>query len=273
MPSSEFNSKQQAVSHAKELGLLSGSPTPEDQPAPKHNLPLQVTRFFGRESEISQLTARLAEHRLVTLTGSGGVGKTRLSQATAEALLSEFVDGVWLVELASLADPALVPQQVAAALGLRDQPGQPILDTLTTFLRARQALLVLDNCEHLLSACAPAGRRAAAHLPAHAPAGFQPRAAGRCRRSPVRRPVADLPRPRASAAARADVGLHGRQLVPRSRPPGAARLSVDQRNATAVARLCQRLDGIPLAIEMAAARVGVLSAEQLAQRLSDVFRC
>ena len=126
------NSKQRALLRAAELGLLGGgqaapaAPTP----APRHNLPLQVTTFFGREAEIDQLKARLSKHRLVTLTGSGGVGKTRLSLATAEELLPEFRDGVWLVELAPLSDPALAPQQVAAALGVRDDPSQPILDTL-----------------------------------------------------------------------------------------------------------------------------------------------
>src|SRR5258706_4663353 len=155
------NSKEQAIRRAQELGLLEtpgapavGKPPVTPPPAPKHNLPLQVTRFFGREAEIIQLKARLAEHRLVTLTGSGGVGKTRLSLATAETLLSDFAAGVWLVELAPLTDAALVPQQVATSLGLRDEPGRPIIETLTAFLHARQVLLVLDNCEHLLGACA-----------------------------------------------------------------------------------------------------------------------
>src|SRR5690242_14290334 len=149
------NSKEQAIQRAQKLGLLGapGASANAVPVAPKHNLPLQVTRFFGREAEISQLKARLAEHRLVTLTGSGGVGKTRLSLRTAETLLPDFADGVWLVELAPLTDPGLVAQQVAASLGLHGDSRRPVLETLTLFLRDRQLLLVLDNCEHLLQAC------------------------------------------------------------------------------------------------------------------------
>src|SRR5262245_42692350 len=125
-----------------------------------HNLPLQLTSFVGRERELAAVHGLLAGHRLVTLTGPGGTGKTRLAQqAAAEALVPAagrpgFADGVWLVELAALADPALVPQAVAAAVGVREDPGRPLLATLTDALRHRRLLLLLDNCEHLLDACA-----------------------------------------------------------------------------------------------------------------------
>jgi len=122
--------------------------------SPPSNLPLQLTSFIGREQEIADVRTFLNSARLVTLTGSGGVGKTRLSLRAAEEVLGEFPDGVCLVELAPLSEPALVAQQVASRLGLRDESGHPILDTLTAYLRERQALLVLDNCEHLLDACA-----------------------------------------------------------------------------------------------------------------------
>lgn len=293
------NSKRQAVARARELGLLETLPTaarfdpppptrhgvigstsfqavraPSSQPdsAPRSNLPLQVTRFFGREREIAQLKERLAEHRLVTLTGSGGVGKTRLSLRVAEELLDDFPDGVWLVELAPLSDPALVAQQVASSMGLRDEPGRPILEALTAFLSERQALLVLDNCEHLLEACA---RLADTLL--HA-----------------------CPRLRILASSRELLGNAGEAVFhvpslpfpdPDHLPPikelndnvalslfaDRARLllpdyQIGPHNAGTLARICQRLDGIPLAIEMAAARINVLTAEQLADRLDDVFR-
>jgi predicted ATPase len=125
-----------------------------------HNLPLQLTSFVGRERELTTVQGLLAQHRLVTLTGPGGTGKTRLAlQATAEALVPAdgqpaFADGVWLVELAALADPAPVFQAVATALGVREEPGRPLLATLTDALRHQRLLLVLDNCEHLLDTCA-----------------------------------------------------------------------------------------------------------------------
>src|SRR5579859_972198 len=174
------NSKKQAVARAHELGLLSAPPvatapeprsaatlpgvpvpgssqtTPSSaaQPERRHNLPLQVTRFFGREAEVAQLIELLSENRLVTLSGSGGVGKTRLALRTAEEVLDDFADGVWIVELAPLGDPALVPPQIATTLGVRDEPDRPILETLAHQLRERQLLLLLDNCEHLLAVCA-----------------------------------------------------------------------------------------------------------------------
>ena len=138
------NSKRQAIERARELGLLdptlvaapglaSAPPIPSVPVPPdrKHNLPVQVTRFFGRENEIASLKQRLAEQRLVTLTGSGGVGKTRLSLQAASEVLDDFADGVWLVELAPLTDPALVPQHVAAVLGVRETPGRSMLESLT----------------------------------------------------------------------------------------------------------------------------------------------
>src|SRR5207247_1613073 len=116
--------------------------------------PAPLTSFIGREQAMAEVKQLLAATRLLTLTGSGGCGKTRLSLQVAADLLEAYANGVWLVELAALADPALVPQMVAAALGVREEPGRPLTATLTDYLRPKQALLVLDNCEHLLAACA-----------------------------------------------------------------------------------------------------------------------
>jgi hypothetical protein len=122
--------------------------------AQPHNLPLQLTRFIGREQQLAALAHRFAATRLLTLTGAGGCGKTRLALQTAAELVDDFADGVWLVDLAPLTDPALVPQMVAAVLGVREQPGRPLLATLTAALRHKTLLLLLDNCEHLIAACA-----------------------------------------------------------------------------------------------------------------------
>src|SRR5204862_4100040 len=119
-----------------------------------HNLPVQLTSFVGREREMAEVKRLLATAHLLTLTGSGGCGKTRLALQVAAEVAEQFADGVWLVELAALTDAALVPQSVATALGVREEPGRPLTATLTEYLRPKSLLVVLDNCEHLLSACA-----------------------------------------------------------------------------------------------------------------------
>jgi non-specific serine/threonine protein kinase len=274
------NSRREAIARARELGLLAAPAVPPALALPatgplverKHNLPAQVTRFFGREAEIANLKQHLAEHRLVTLTGAGGVGKTRLSLQAAGEMLGQFSGGVWLVELAALTDPARVPQHVAAVLGVRESPGRPVLDSLLAFLRARQLLLVLDNCEHLLEACAQL----------------------------VETLLRDSPGLKVLASSREPLAIAGEAVFgvrsltypdPAHLPPieklseyTAISLFVDRArlvlpdyeatelNAAAIARICQRLDGIPLAIEMAAARVNVLSAADLAERLESSFR-
>src|SRR6266436_1186180 len=120
---------------------------------PKHNLPYQLTSFIGREQEIAQLEELVAAHRLVTLTGAGDAGKTRLAIEVASRLTGVFPDGVWLVELAALSDPRLVPQAVAQALALPEQPTRPVIETLSDYFASKKLLLVLDNVEHLLDAC------------------------------------------------------------------------------------------------------------------------
>src|SRR5262249_51960676 len=120
----------------------------------RHNLPLQLTSFIGRERQIAEVKQLLATARLVTLTGAGGCGKTRLALQVAADLLATVADGIWLVEFAPLMDPTLVPQRAAEALDVRAQPGRSLVDTLIDALKARELLLVLDNCEHLVGACA-----------------------------------------------------------------------------------------------------------------------
>ena len=133
--------------------------------ATPNNLPQQATSFIGREKELAELKRLLAKTRLLTLTGSGGCGKTRLGLQVAADSLEQFPDGVWLVELAPLADPGLVPQTVATVLGLKEEPGKPISQTLIEHLKDKRLLLLLDNCEHLLDALRAAGRRAPASVP------------------------------------------------------------------------------------------------------------
>ncbi len=245
--------------------------------APWHNLPQTSSRLIGREHEQSEVLALLGTERLVTLIGAGGVGKTRLALAVAAELVDQQPDGAWLVELAALEGTtsgaaALVPGAMAGVLGLREEPTRPILGTLVEYLKDKRLLLLLDNCEHLVEACA----------------GLVSAALRAC------------PGVRILATSREGLGVSGEQRYPvpsltvpdpKHLPPielvgsyEAVRLFVaraqarrrdfalDVRNGLGIARICARLDGIPLAIELAAARVGSLPVEAIADRLDDRFR-
>src|SRR5437667_3508639 len=151
---------EKIVAHVQDRTKRRGGHAMEEVAVSKHfdtslnNLPTRLSSFIGRERAMAELQSLLATTRFLTLTGAGGSGKTRLALQVAATLLAEFEYGVWWVELASLTDPVLVPQQVASSLGLSEQPGRPLMDTLTGALQPRKPLLVLDNCEHLIAACA-----------------------------------------------------------------------------------------------------------------------
>ena len=237
-----------------------------------HNLPLQLTSFVGRERELAGLKAALEQSRLVTLTGTGGCGKTRLALQVAAEALERYPDGAWLVELAPLADPTLVAATVASVVMVREQPGQPIQQTLTAGLRSKQLLLVLDNCEHLVEACAQLAEavlRACAQVRLLATSRELLAVPGE---RAYRVPSLGLPDASGSLDPEAALGSEAVCLfVERARlvRPDFA-LTVG--NTAAVVAICHRLDGIPLAIELAAARLRVLAPEQLLARLRDWFR-
>ena len=230
---------------------------------------------MGRERELGEAAALLGAHRLVTLTGPGGTGKTRLALQAAAEVLEAHPDGVWLVELAALADPALVPQAVAAAVGVREEPGRPLPATLTDALRPKRLLLVLDNCEHLLDACArlaDALLRACPHVRVLATSR---EALGLAGETAWRVPSLTVPDV-ADTQHAPDVADVARYAAVRLFADRAAAVQPEfvltDENAAAVAQICARLDGIPLAIELAAARVRVLPPRQLLERLDDRFR-
>ncbi len=242
------------------------------QPGPKHNLPSQLTHFIGREQEIAQVKKRLAEWRLVTLTGSGGVGKTRLALQVAEDILEDYPNGVWFVDFAPLSDPALVAQQVAVTLGLREEPNRPILDSLASFLCARQILLVPDNCEHLLEACARLVDTLLRACPRLKILTTSREPLGVAGEAIFRVPSLPFPDPdRLPSMEKLNEYTSLSLFVDRARL-ALPDYQVTPQNAPSLARICQRLDGIPLAIELAAARADILTAEQLAGRLDDAFR-
>ncbi len=238
--------------------------------ATPNNLPEQVTSFIGRERELAEARALLGGTRLVTIVGPGGIGKTRLSLQIAADVLDAHPDGVWYIELASIVDAALVPKAVAQVLGLQEDADIPVAQAVCAHLASRRLLLVLDNCEHLVDACArlaDAVLRAAPGVRNLATSREPLNVAGE-QTYPLPPLALPDPKSRVEDAARSDAGQLFVERA-RLRQPGFA---LSERNVQAVAQICARLDGIPLALELAAARVGVLTVEAIAARLNDRFR-
>jgi len=236
-----------------------------------NNLPQQPSSFVGRHGAIAELRELLGRHRLLTLTGPGGIGKTRLALQLAADVLDDYADGVWFVELAPLSDAALLPQTVARALGVAERPGTPAVAAIADFLANRHAVLILDNCEHVPDACAMLADtllRSAAHLRIIATSREVLRVAGEClyQLQPLSVPPADE---HELDAAHHYPGLT--LFVVRAREQQPA-FELSARNLQSVITICRELDGIPLALELAAARVRSLSVEHIAQRLRDRFR-
>ncbi|MGI8858084.1 MAG: ATP-binding protein [Thermomicrobiales bacterium] len=243
---------------------------------PPHNLPTFLTRFIGRQDAVTTVTDLLGSHRLLTLTGPGGCGKTRLACAVTVACAasetpSAFPDGLWYIEFASLNDPALVPQAIAAVLGVREEPHRPLIETLRDALANRTALLLLDNCEHLIATVATIVDTllcACPHLGILATSREALRVPGEMTWSV---PSLSLPEPADIATARhLEVSEAVQLFVDRVRlqQPTFALADV---NASAVAAICRRLDGMPLALELAAAHAHALTMHQLAARLDDAL--
>jgi predicted ATPase/DNA-binding SARP family transcriptional activator len=257
-------------------GLPPGEEAPSPGGAARHNLPLARTSFIGRERERLEVKRLLAMTRLLTLTGAGGCGKTRLALEVARDLVGAYPDGVWLIELAPLSDPTLVVLAVASTLGVREQPGRPLLETLKDTLRPRKTLLVVDNCEHLVEAVArlvDALLDSCAGLRVLATSRETLSAAGEVNwvvpslTVPVMVPDA----PEVSIPQGLEAYESVRLFVERARQRDPS-FVLSGSNGEAVAQVRRRLEGIPLAIELAAARMGVLSAEQLSRRLEDSLK-
>jgi predicted ATPase/DNA-binding CsgD family transcriptional regulator len=270
------DNRREAVKQARAQGWLkeTGSlyaQTAEDQSESPNNLPFQTTSFIGRVDEIQKINHLLSKHRLVTLTGAGGVGKTSLALCIARQQVDSFLSGVWLVELASLSDPALVNSTVADALGLNEVPGVPILDTMIAYLKNRRLLLVIDNCEHLLLACAFLVEellKKCSHLDILATSREFLNLPGEMSFRVPSLPVPDLRYlPPLAQLAQVDAV---RLFVERANQvmPGFA---LDEANAQDVVTITHRLDGIPLAIELAAACVRTMPVSQVNSRLDRAF--
>ena len=252
--------------------LIQNFPSLRSQLGPRHNLPRQLTHFIGREAEISQVKLLLEKHPLVTLTGSGGVGKTRLSIQVAQETLEGYPDGIWMVELAPISDPNLLPKIVASTLGLREDTDCAIQDTLVDFLRNKQALIVLDNCEHLVLACVQLVDSLLSACPQLKLLASSREALGVAGEMPYRVPSMPFPDPHKMPELDKFLQYEAVRLFVERANTVLPGFQVTDKNARAVIQICQRLDGIPLAIELAAARMSMLTTEQLAQRLDSAFR-
>ncbi len=239
--------------------------------ATPNNLPQQLASFIGRVHELSGVKAVLRNTRLLTLLGTGGLGKTRLSLQVAADVMEDYPDGVWFVELAPVADGRLVAQAAASVLGVKEETGRPVLEALRNFVKDRRLLLILDNCEHLLHDCAELAKRlleSGPFLRILATSREQLHVAGE---STVHVPTLAVPetdnRPTTAALMQSEAE---RLFIDRA-IAGQPDFQVTDESAAAVAEICRRLDGIPLAIELAAARARTLSVARIAARLNDRF--
>lgn len=245
------------------------------------NLPIPFTSFIGRGQEVAQIKAALTPNlfrtgtgeqvRLLTLTGAGGSGKTRLSIQAATDLIDAYDDGVWWVELAPLADDALVPRAVANALGVRESPQQPLLESLSNFLHEKQVLLVLDNCEHLLDACAQLARALLGECAKLSILATSREPLGFIGETVLGISTLAFPDPNATSLTDLLIEYEAVRLFVARAKAVNSRFELNMQNASAVAQICAHLDGIPLALELAAARVKELSVEEIAARLVDRF--
>jgi non-specific serine/threonine protein kinase len=246
-------------------------------PTSRSNVPITPTTFIARAGELESVKERLRDNRLLTLSGPGGCGKTRLAIEIARQLESEFGDGVWLIDLAPLVDASLVSQAIATAVGIGEVPGRAVIDALSAALNSRHTLLILDNCEHVIDTCAQIVDRLIRSCPDVQLLATSRELLGVAGEATWRVASLSAVDPQALAGSATELADEviasesGRLFVDRARLV-APSFAITTQNAHAVAEVCQRLDGVPLAIELAAARLGMLGIEQIASRLDQCFR-
>jgi predicted ATPase/class 3 adenylate cyclase len=237
-----------------------------------NNLPTQLTSFVGRDKELADVKKLLQNARMLTLIGPGGTGKTRLSIRAANEMLDQYPDGAWFVELAPILDPLLVPRTTAIAIGLRDEPQRPVIDMLCDYLHEKKILLILDNCEHLVEACARMADRILHSAPGTCILASSRESLGIGGEVTYRVPSLGLPDMQNLPSIETLSQYEAVKLFIDRAMSAVPTFIVTNDNAPALAQVCHHLDGIPLAIELAAAKIRVLSVEQIAKRLDDRFR-
>jgi predicted ATPase/DNA-binding SARP family transcriptional activator len=238
----------------------------------KIKVPIPLTSFIGREKELKEVAGLFSKSRLITLTGSGGVGKTRLAIQVVAEVIDLFPDGVWFLDLAPLSDPSVVPNTLANLLGLRESGEIAVTELLINFFRTRTALIIFDNCEHLIDSCAQLINSlltSGESLAVLATSREILRVSGEV---PYRVPSLKIPKPNTDFNILEITSMEALKLFAERAAITSPGFGVNQQNASVIAQICRRLDGIPLAIELAAARITVLSAEQILQHLDDRFR-
>jgi predicted ATPase/DNA-binding SARP family transcriptional activator len=235
------------------------------------NIPVPLTSFVGRELELKEIAKLLSSSRLLTLTGPGGVGKTRLAIQTSHDLGKKFKDGLFWVGLVGLSDANLIPQEIAHSLNIREIPNEPLIDTLKTYLKSKDVLLIIDNCEHLIRACAQYAEQLLAACPKLKILATSIEALGLFNENTWQVPSLPLPEMQGLLSLKELQEFASIKLFDERAGNAKSGFVLDERNASTVAQICRRLDGIPLAIELAAARIKVLSVDEIAARLDDRF--
>ncbi len=268
----QVNRRSDAIRRAREMGLLHPDPGSQNPTSIiKNNLPRLLTSFIGRDEEIPQLLALVHELPLVTLTGSGGTGKTRLALQVAEKAMDIFPDGVWLVDLTPLTDPALVPLVTANALGLREPPPSSVVLVLSEFISDKNLLIILDNCEHLVAEAATLVSQLLHACPSLHILATSRELLGVEGEKTYRCPPLFTPDPQSQPSFSMLAQSEAVRLFTERAQAVSSSFRLTEANAPAVLRICSQLDGIPLAIELAAVRVRLLSIDQIAARLDNVF--
>jgi len=262
-------------------GLRAGKQTVESVPAAvpieprrkalKTNLPVPITSFIGREKEVEEVVKLVGRNRLVTLAGAGGVGKTRLAIQSSHKLLDKFKDGVWWIDLVGLSDPALVPQAVAKVMDVQELPNQPLIETLMGELHTKQVLAVLDNCEHLILACAQLADRLLSATKSLKILATSREALDILGETVWLVPSLSLPDVQHTITAKALSKSESVRLFVERATLVQAQFSLTGQNAQAVIQICRRLSGMPLAIELAAARIKMMTVDEIASRLDNRF--
>jgi len=259
--------------------LKSGRDTPKSlsivtKPGTKEvssNIPVPLTSFIGRQKELKEIAKLLSSSRLLTLTGPGGVGKTRLAIQTAHDSIKKFKDGVFWVGLVGLSDENLIPQEIAQSLNVREVSNEPLIETLKTYLKSKDVLLIIDNCEHLIRASAQYAEQLLAACPKLKILATSIEALGLFNENIWQVPSLPLPEIQRPLSLKELQEFASIELFNERAGHAKSGFTLDERNASSVAQICLRLDGIPLAIELAAARIKVLSVDEIAARLDDRF--
>jgi predicted ATPase len=252
-------------------GLTARFPTLRSLDAKVHNLPRPVTSFVPREGDVAEVRARLAKYRIVTLVGSGGSGKTRLAVEVGAALLEEYPDGVWIAELAPLEDPLLVAETVCSTIGVPVQGSRSATDSAAGYLRQKKALLILDNCEHLVEAAARLAEELVLGCPSLLLLATSREPLGIDGESTYRVPSLSFPSRTEGITAAEALGYGAVRLFVERATATVDGFSLSDANAPAVANICKHLDGIPMAIELAVPQLRMMPAQGLASRLHDRF--